>query len=89
MHGVHGHAGAGPGNKATWPLFGGSFVLKDASLDCGRCPLSGVERLSLLGGYLHTKCMLKSIGTLVLGRPREVGRFWEGPLREAPLYIIM
>ena len=30
--------------------------------------------------------MLKSIGTLVCVRSREVVCFWAGPLREAPLY---
>ena len=30
--------------------------------------------------------MLKSIGAFVCVRSREVVRFWEGPLREAPLY---
>ena len=60
------------------PLFGSIFVLKDASPDCGGCPLSGVERRSLLGGCLYIKCMLKSIGAFVFGRSREVGRFWEG-----------
>ena len=49
---------------------------------------AGVERWSLLGGYLYIiKCMLKSIGAFVFGRSREVGRFWEGPLREVPLYM--
>jgi hypothetical protein len=31
--------------------------------------------------------MLKSIGALVGVRLREVVLFWEGPLREAPLYM--
>ena len=73
---------------SQWPLFGSIFVLKDASPDCGGCPLSGVERRSLLGGCLYIKCMLKSISAFVFGRSREVGRFWEGPLREAPLYTV-
>jgi len=30
--------------------------------------------------------MLKSIGAFVCVHSREVVRFWEGPLREAPLY---
>ena len=30
--------------------------------------------------------MLKSIGAFVFVRWREVVRFWEGPLREVPLY---
>ena len=33
--------------------------------------------------------MLKSIGAFVFGRCRVGGRFWEGPLWEAPLYIII
>ena len=32
--------------------------------------------------------MLKSIGAFVCVRSREVVRFWEGPLIEAPLYLI-
>jgi len=44
-----------------------------------QCPLSRAERRSLLRGYLYIKCMLACL--------REVTRFWEGPLREAPLYI--
>ena len=31
--------------------------------------------------------MLKSIGAFVCVRSREVVRFWEGPLREAILYL--
>ena len=32
--------------------------------------------------------MLKSIGAFVFVRSREVVRFWEGPLREVPLYML-
>ena len=34
--------------------------------------------------------MLKSIGAFVCVRSKEVNvvRFWEGPLREAPLYVV-
>ena len=32
--------------------------------------------------------MLKSIRAFVFVRSREVVRFWEGPLREAPLYSL-
>ena len=45
------------------------------------------ERRSLLGGYFYIKRMLKSIGAFVFVRSREVVRFWEGPLREAPLQL--
>ena len=47
------------------------------------------ERRSLLGGYFYIKRLLKSIGTFVFIRSREVVRFWEGPLREAPLYSLL
>ena len=33
--------------------------------------------------------MVKSIGAFVFGRCRVGGRFWEGPLWEAPLYIYL
>ena len=75
---------------AKCPLFGSNFVLKDASLNFAKlcqCPLSGGERRSLLGGWFYINSMLKSIGAFVCVRSREVVRFWEGPLREAPLYI--
>ena len=68
---------------AKCPLFGSNFVLKDASLNFAsvRCP---EER----GGHfseVYIDSMLKSIGAFVCVRSREVVRFWEGPLREAPL----
>ena len=62
------------------PLFGGNFVLKQASVDSSCCPLSGAEKWPLLGGWFYIRCMLKSIGAWVSVRSREVGRFSEGPL---------
>ena len=35
------------------------------------------------------KYMLKSIGAFVFVRCRVGGRFWEGPLWEAPLYMYL
>ena len=65
---------------AKCPLFG--------CIEGCQPPLSGAERLSLLGGYFCIKCMLKLIGAFVFVRSREVVCFWEGPLREAPLYSL-
>ena len=55
----------------------------------GRWPLAGVWRLPLplFRGSKCVKSMLKSIRTLRFGRCREVGRCWEAPLTEVPLYI--
>ena len=56
-----------------------------------QCPLSGAEAQSwsLLGGSFFIKCMLKSIGALVLVRSREVVHFSECLLGEVPLYSIL
>ena len=68
-------------------VLGGYFCTAATTLESAPCPLSGAERRSLLGGQFYIKCMLKSIGDFVFVRSKEVVRFWEGPLREAPLYI--
>ena len=61
---------------------GGNFVLKEASLDFASvcCPEQRGGRFS------EDTFTLKSIGAFVFVRLREVVRFWESPLREAPLY---
>ena len=46
------------------------------------CPLSGIKRRPLVGGW-----PLVSIRAIASVRYREVVRSWEGPLWEAPLYI--
>jgi len=71
---------------AKCPLFGSNFVLKDASLNFAsvRFPEERGGRFS----EVSFTFMLKSIGAFVCVRSREVVRFWEGPLREAPLYLI-
>ena len=43
----------------------------------------------LVGGCFNTKPMYFSIRAKVSVLHREVGRSWEGPLREAPLYILL
>ena len=51
------------------------------------CPLSGIKRRPLVGGWLNTSCIVFSIRAIARVRYREVVRSWEGPLWEAPLYI--
>ena len=51
------------------------------------CPLSGIKRRPLVGGWLNTSCIVFSIRAIASVRYREVVRSWEGPLWEVPLYI--
>ena len=51
------------------------------------CPLSGIKRRPLVGGWLNTSCIVFSIRAIASVRYREVVRSWEGPLWEAPLYM--
>ena len=69
-------------------VLGGNFLRKYNVPEPGRWLLAGVWRLPLplFGGSKCVKSMLKSIRTLRFGRCREVGRCWEGPLTEVPLY---
>ena len=50
------------------------------------CPLSGIKKRPLLGGWLNTSSVVISIGTTASVRYREVVHSWEGPLWEVPLY---
>ena len=50
------------------------------------CPLSGIKRRPLVGGWLNTSCIVVSIRAIASVRYREVVRSWEGPLWEVPLY---
>ena len=50
------------------------------------CPLSGVERFPLFGGFQCTNFNGRAIGTGNKVRYIEVVRSWEGPLIEVPLY---
>ena len=52
------------------------------------CPLSGIKRRPLVGGWLNTSCIVFSIRAIASVRYREVVRSWECPLWEAPLYIM-
>ena len=49
------------------------------------CPLSGIEKRPLVGGYLYTSAIVFSIGATAGVLYREVVRWWEGPLWEVPL----
>ena len=53
------------------------------------CPLSGIKRRQLVGGWLNTSCIVFSIRAIASVRYREVVRSWEGPLWEVPLYSIL
>jgi len=49
------------------------------------CPLSGIKKRPLVGGWLNTSSVVISIGATARVRYREVVRSWEGPLWEVPL----
>ena len=49
------------------------------------CPLSGIKRRPLVGGWLNISCIVVSIRAIASVRYREVVRSWEGPLWEVPL----
>ena len=51
------------------------------------CPLSGLERFSLFGGFQCINFNGRAIGTGNNVRYVEVVRSWEGPLIEVPLYV--
>ena len=51
------------------------------------CPLSGIVKRPLLGGYVSIKVMLDTICNTTVVRCREAVLFSEGPLPEARLYI--
>ena len=52
------------------------------------CPLSGIKRRPLVGGWLNISCIVVSIRAIASVRYREVVRSWEGPLWEVPLYVV-
>ena len=51
------------------------------------CPLSGIKKRPLVGGFLNTSTIVISIGDTAGVLCREVVRRWEGPLSEVPLYF--
>ena len=50
------------------------------------CPLSGIKKRLLVGGFLYISTIVISIGATACVLYREVVRWWEGPLWEVPLY---
>ena len=52
------------------------------------CPLSGIKKRPLVGGFLYTSTIVISIGATAGVLYREDVRWWEGPLWEVPLYIL-
>ena len=49
------------------------------------CPLSGIQKRPLVGGWFTTIFIVNSIGAIASGHYREVVRWREGPLWEVPL----
>ena len=54
--------------------------------DHADCPLSGIKKRPLVGGFLYTSTIVISIGGTASVLYIEVFCWWEGPLREVPLY---
>ena len=52
------------------------------------CPLSGIKKRLLVGGWLNISLIVNLIRAIASVRYREVVRWWEGPLWEVPLYIL-
>ena len=52
------------------------------------CPLSGIKKRPLVGGWLNISSIVISIGATASVRYREAVRSREGPLWEVPLYLI-
>ena len=62
-----------------------AITTDDFSREHAVCPLSGIEKHPLVGGYLYTSAIVFSIGATAGVLYREVVRWWEGPLWEVPL----
>ena len=61
------------------------FSMENFSREHAVCPLSGIEKRPLVGGYFYTSAIVFSIGATAGVLYREVVRWWEGPLWEVPL----
>jgi len=53
------------------------------------CPLSGIKKCPLVGGWLDTSSVVISIGAIASVRYREIVHSWEVLLWEVPLYTFM
>ena len=51
------------------------------------CPLPGIKKRPLVGGWLNTSSIVISFGATASVHYREVVRLWEDPLWEVPLYL--
>ena len=63
------------------------FCIEKSRWERESCPLSGIEKCPLLGGYASIKVMLDTIRNTTVVRCREAVLFSEDPLSEARLYI--
>ena len=54
--------------------------------DHAYCPLSGIKKFPLVGGFLYTSAIVILIGAIACVLYKEVISWWEGTLWEAPLY---
>ena len=54
--------------------------------DHADCPLSGIKKCPLVGGFLYTSTIVISIGGRASVLYIEVFCWWEGPLWKVPLY---
>ena len=54
--------------------------MDDFSREHAVCPLSGIEKCPLVGGYLYTSAIVFSIGATAGVLYREVVCWWEGLL---------
>ena len=62
------------------------FSMDFCSREYTVCPLSGIKRRPLVGGFLYTNTIVTSIDDTAGVLYREVVRWWEGLLSEVPLY---
>ena len=64
------------------------FLTDFCSREHAVCPLSGIKKRPLVGGFLYIGTIVLSIGATASVLYREVVRWWEGPLWEVPLYYM-
>ena len=62
------------------------FCIEKSRWERESCPLSGIQKRPLLGGYVSIKVMLDTIRNTTVVRCREAVLFSEGRLSEAQLY---
>ena len=65
------------------------FCIEKSLWERESCPLSGIDKRPLLGGYLSIKVMLDTIHNTTVVRCRVTILFSEGLLSEARLYTVI